>query len=60
MTGLTHMIPTVYNPTWLDQYGINSQRPNLIVIYNAFSTIGKVAGYGLVHYFTEEHVRKYK
>lgn len=56
MTGILHMIPTIYLPTWIDQFGIFKQRPNLIVIYNSFSTIGKVLGYGLSNYFTEEKV----
>ncbi|MCQ2818941.1 MAG: MFS transporter [archaeon] len=60
MTGITHMIPSIYIPTWLDQFGLSTQRPNLITIYNAFSTIGKVTGYGLVHLFSEEEVRKNK
>lgn len=56
MTGITHMISSIYIPTWLDQFGIFQQRPNLIVIYNAFSTVGKVTGYGLVNFYSEEKV----
>lgn len=56
MTGILHMIPTIYLPTWIDQFGIFKQRPNLIVIYNSFSTIGKVLGYALSNFFTEEKV----
>lgn len=59
MTGLLHMIPTIYLPTWIDQFGIFKQRPNLIVIYNSFSTIGKVFGYGLSNFFTEEKVNNF-
>ncbi len=50
------MIPTIYNPTWIDQFGLFTQKSFLMVVYNSFATGGKVIGYGLVNYFGEENV----
>ena len=56
LTGLCHMIPSIYIPIWLDQYGIYKLRPHLQVTYIAFSSIGKATGYGLTVLFGEESV----
>ena len=30
MTGITHMIPSIYNPTWIDQFSLFKQKSILI------------------------------
>ena len=54
------MIPTIYTPVWIDQFGLKEHRMELMSILQVFMPGGKVVGYFLNILFGQENVYIYQ
>ena len=56
--GFTQMLPSIYVPVWLDQFGIRKYKTIQITSVQLFATTGKCIGYFLNMYFGLENWKK--
>ena len=54
--GFTQMLPSIYVPVWIDQFGIRKYKTIQITSVQLFATTGKCIGYFLNMYFGLERI----